>query len=78
MVAGKKKILPIWHNVNVDSVSKFSPHLADKFAVSTSEGLDRVVKKIIGVFSIDSSIGSKDIVTVNKVLKTIIDHLVYN
>ena len=45
---GKHKvILPIWHGVNKEYVVRYSPTLADKVAASTSEGLDRVVDKIL-------------------------------
>ncbi|MFD3517394.1 toll/interleukin-1 receptor domain-containing protein [Streptomyces sp. NPDC058657] len=35
--AGKpKRIIPIWHNVTREAVLKYSPHLADKFALDSS------------------------------------------
>jgi TIR domain len=39
-VHGKKVVLPVWHNVNHDDVSVFSPTLADRIGVSTSRGLN--------------------------------------
>ena len=36
-LAGGKVILPVWHNVTQADVLKFSPPLADKLAVQTSE-----------------------------------------
>ena len=45
---GKTKIiLPIWHNVTIDDVKKYSPILADKLAVQTNQGLSFVVDRII-------------------------------
>ena len=44
---GQKVILPVWHNLTASDVRKFSPMLADRFAVSSSEGLTRVVDKIV-------------------------------
>jgi hypothetical protein len=41
-----KVILPIWHGVDRDHVVRYSPILADKLAVPSSEGLDRVVSEI--------------------------------
>ena len=35
-VAGKTRILPIWHKVSKDEVASFSPTLADKVALNTS------------------------------------------
>jgi hypothetical protein len=46
-VRGRKVILPVWHNVDHDSVSAFSPTLADRIGVSTSKGLDHVVGQLI-------------------------------
>ncbi len=40
-------ILPVWHNVGFDGVREFSPTLADRLAVTTDKGLDRVVKSIL-------------------------------
>jgi len=44
---GKKVILPVWHKVGFDEVSQYSPMLADKLAVSTDKGIDKVVGKIL-------------------------------
>ena len=46
---GEKVILPIWHNLTAIDVRKYSPLLADRLAISTSEGLARVVEKIMEV-----------------------------
>lgn len=44
-----KKILPVWHNVTEKDVVRFSPTLADKYAVSTEKGMDAVVQEILRV-----------------------------
>jgi hypothetical protein len=44
---GKKIILPVWHNVTASDVRRYSPTLSDRFAVASSEGLLRVVDKIV-------------------------------
>lgn len=44
--AKRKVILPVWHGVDREYVASFSPILADKYAVSTSQGLDRVVDEV--------------------------------
>jgi hypothetical protein len=46
-----KTILPIWHVVDRDYVLRYSPMLADKLAVSTSEGLKKVVEEIVKAVS---------------------------
>jgi hypothetical protein len=46
-ISGRKTILPVWHDITRDEVASYSPTLADKLAVSTSQGLDRVVEAIL-------------------------------
>lgn len=46
-IGNEKVILPIWHELTEADVAYFSPLLADRKAVSTSEGLDRVVDEIL-------------------------------
>jgi hypothetical protein len=45
-VDGRKVILPVWHNLTRDDVARYSPILAGRLAVSTSTGLDNVVREI--------------------------------
>jgi len=45
---GKEKVLlPVWHEVSKADVAKFSPILADRLAVSSSDGLEKVVSEIL-------------------------------
>lgn len=44
-----KVILPIWHGVTEKQVRSFFPILAGRLAVSTNEGIDRVVDEILRV-----------------------------
>lgn len=46
---GTKVILPIWHGLDASAVRQYSPILADKIAVSSSIGLDRVVNQLLRV-----------------------------
>lgn len=46
---GEKVILPIWHNLTREEVTKYSPMLADRYAALTSQGLDSVVKEVLRV-----------------------------
>src|SRR5262249_652023 len=48
-VEGKKIILPIWHEVDHQYIAAFSQTLADKLAISTAAGLDRVATTITEV-----------------------------
>jgi len=46
---GRKVILPIWNNLTSTEVARFSPMLAGRFAINTSEGLPIVAKEILYV-----------------------------
>ena len=46
---GDKVIIPVWHDINVDQITDYSPVLADKFAAHTSAGLRVVAQKIADV-----------------------------
>ena len=45
--SGKKVILPIWHEITKEEVLKYSPILADRLAISTSEEMAKIVESII-------------------------------
>ncbi len=48
-IKNRKVILPIWHNISHDEVAKYSPILADRVAVKSSDALDHVVRKLLEV-----------------------------
>jgi hypothetical protein len=56
---GQKVILPVWHNITATELRKYSPMLADRFAVSTAEGLTRVVEKILESLDSAKKIGAE-------------------
>jgi formylglycine-generating enzyme required for sulfatase activity len=56
-ISSGKVILPVWHNVTWEDVSRFSPTLADKLAVSTTKGLDAVVEEILRALRVDLKAG---------------------
>jgi HEAT repeat protein len=49
-----KVILPVWHNVSAEDVTRMSPLLASRLAVLTTEGLDRVAESILEVIKPES------------------------
>jgi hypothetical protein len=53
-ISGGKVILPVWHNITAADVRSRSPLLADRFAVSSSEGLGRVADSIVSVLQNES------------------------
>jgi hypothetical protein len=48
-VDNTKVILPIWHRVEFEDVRAYSPTLADRIAISTDRGLDKVIEEIVKV-----------------------------
>lgn len=48
-IDGRKVILPVWHDIGRDEVACYSPILADRLAISSDQGVDTVVKKILAV-----------------------------
>lgn len=46
---GHAHILPIGHKISKDEVTRFSPMLADKLALSTALLVDEIVAKLVGV-----------------------------
>ncbi len=47
---GNARILPIWHEISKDEVTRFSPMLADKLALSTAVlTVDEIVAKLVEV-----------------------------
>jgi hypothetical protein len=46
---GRKIILPVWHNVDKETIRQFSPILADVLAANTDQGIDRVAEKLVDV-----------------------------
>lgn len=49
--SGTKAILPVWHNIDRGGVAAHSPTLADRVAAKSSEGIEAVAEKVIGVLS---------------------------
>ena len=54
-VKGGKVILPVWHNVNVEDVRRYSVILADRVGVSSSKGLEHVVEELLKAMQYDQS-----------------------
>jgi hypothetical protein len=49
-VAGEQSLLPIWHDLTADEVMAYSPSLADKVAMNTSEySIEDIARQIVGV-----------------------------
>ena len=46
----EKVILPIWHKISFSEIKKYSPLLSSKLAVSSDEGIDVVVDKLVNTF----------------------------
>lgn len=46
---GEKVILPIWHNISVSEIEKYSLTLLDRLAATTDGGLSNAIAKIVDV-----------------------------
>ena len=50
-VAGEQSLLPIWHDLSADGVKAYSPSIADKVAMNTSEysieGIARQIAEVV-------------------------------
>ncbi len=44
-------VLPVWHGLDQQDVARYSPMLADRVAVSTSQGLERVADGLVRAIS---------------------------
>ena len=51
----KKIILPIWHNISAKEIRRFSPMLADRFAIDSAVGIDKMVASLLSVIKFDRS-----------------------
>jgi hypothetical protein len=51
IVSGEKVVLPVWHDVGLEDVARYSPPLAGRLAARTEDGLDAVAQMIEQVFS---------------------------
>jgi hypothetical protein len=55
MVEKRNLILPVWHQVSVEDVMKFSPPLADKKAGTSDDGISTLVKQLTRKIKPDDS-----------------------
>ena len=46
-VNGRKVILPVWHKIGFQQVLEYSPVLADRLAITTDQGLDYIVQRML-------------------------------
>ena len=51
-INGNKVILPIWHEIDREEITRYSPLLADRLAAKTENGIGSVVNDIIDVLGI--------------------------
>jgi len=58
-IEGVKVILPVWHNIGASDIRAYSPTLADRLAVSSSAGLDRVVDQLLKAIGHRASTGNR-------------------
>src|SRR3984957_8885132 len=47
LVEKQKVILPVWHNVSVEDIYKYSPILADRVGAQWADGIEEVARKVL-------------------------------
>lgn len=52
-VSGQKVILPIWHNVDHDTVAKYSHSLANRIAINSKDSIEKIVADLLEVIRPD-------------------------
>jgi WD40 repeat protein len=50
---GRKRVLPIWHEIDERQVRCFSPTLADRLGINTSSGVNTVVRRILDAVGVE-------------------------
>jgi hypothetical protein len=56
----RKVILPIWHNISFEDIVKYSPTLAGKLAIKSSEGVSAIVQSIVRSLNRSSVFARRD------------------
>ncbi|HMO41461.1 MAG TPA: toll/interleukin-1 receptor domain-containing protein [Kiritimatiellia bacterium] len=46
MIEGRRIILPIWHDIDAPQIARYSPPLADKLGLATTQGVPTIAKHI--------------------------------
>jgi len=74
-VGGEKVILPVWHNMEFAGVREYSPTLAERVAAKTSEGLERVVERLLEAVASKASndAGAKSTVSGSKITPAVVN-----
>jgi len=49
---GRKMILPVWHKIDSEEIRKYSPMLADRYAVSSHIGVEEVVDALLSAMDL--------------------------
>jgi hypothetical protein len=45
-IEGEKRLLPVWHHITKEQIARHDPTLAGIYALSTSDGIDNVVRAL--------------------------------
>ena len=45
-IAGRTRIIPVWHQIDANFLASISPLLADRYAVSSKEGVEAIAEVI--------------------------------
>lgn len=62
-VDGLKVILPVWHNIDATTIRQQSPILADRLAVSSKAGVEKVTSELLRAIRGDSTVSQHDTIS---------------
>jgi hypothetical protein len=63
-VAGRSRILPIWHGVDWADVARVSPLLTDRYAAQSSKGVDEVAAEIAAQFPASAILTGEELTSI--------------
>ena len=61
-IAGKKVVLPVWHNIKRNDIVKYSPILAGKLAETTEKGINFLTEELMLAMSDDVSLKNLNVI----------------
>lgn len=60
-IAGRSQIIPVWHEIDSAFIASISPLLADRYAISSSQGVEAIAQKVANQFPPVAKYSGKDI-----------------
>lgn len=58
-IEGRSKIIPIWHKIDANGVTAYSPLLADKVAISSNDSVEECARKLTELFDVPQKLNGQ-------------------